>query len=95
MATFVTLGRMSAQSMKESNPQQLTDAMALIKKNGGELIAGYAMMGKYELILILEMPNIEQMMKTTIGLTRMLGGITFTTSPAFTLEEANKFMYED
>ena len=95
MATFVMLGRMSVDSMRESNPQQLAEAMALIKKNGGELKAGFGMMGKYELLLILEMPNIEQMMKTSVGLTKMLGGITFITSPAFTLEEANSYMVED
>jgi len=91
MATFVMLGRMPVESMRESNPQQTADALALIKKNGGELKPAFAMMGKYEALLILEMPNIEQMMKTSIGFTRILG-FHFITSPAFTFEEGSKFL---
>lgn len=94
MATFVMLGRMSAESMKEISPQRTVDALALIKKYGGELKAGYAMLGKYDLILILDLPDKDQAIKTSVSLSRMLG-VTFTTSPAITFDEFDKLMVED
>lgn len=93
MTTFVMLGRMSAGSAKDISPQRTVDALALIKKHGGELKAGYAMLGKYDLVMILELPNKEQAMKTSVGLSRLLGA-TFTTSPAITFDEFDKLIME-
>jgi uncharacterized protein with GYD domain len=94
MTTFVMLGKMSGESIKEISPKRTVDALALIKKYGGELKSGYVMLGKYDLIMILELPNKEQAIKTSVGLSQMLG-ITFTTSPAITFEEFDKLMVED
>ena len=93
MTTFVMLGKMSAGSAKDISPQRTVDALALIKKYGGELKAGYAMLGKYDLVMILELPNKEQAMKTSVGLSRLLGA-TFTTSPAITFDEFDKLIME-
>ena len=93
MTTFVMLGRMSAESVKEISPQRTVDALALIKKNGGELKSGYVMLGKYDLILIVELPDKEQAIKTSVGLSRMLG-VTFITSPAITFEQFDKLIEE-
>jgi uncharacterized protein with GYD domain len=94
MATFVMLGKMSSDSIGKISPQRTVDAMALIKKNGGEVKSGYALMGKNDLILVVELPNMQQAMKTSVGLSRMLG-ITFVTSPAITFEEFDQLMAED
>lgn len=94
MTTFVMLGRMHGESMKDINPQRTVEALALIKKYGGEFKSGYVMLGKYDLILILELPNKEQAIKTSVGLSRLLG-VTFTTSPAITFDEFDKLMMED
>lgn len=94
MNTFVMLGRLSGESMKEIRPQRTIEALALIKKYGGELKSGYVMLGKYDLILILELPNKEQAIKTAVGLSRLLG-VTFITSPAITFEEFDQLMMED
>lgn len=94
MSTFVLLGRMSGESMKEISPQRTVDALALMKKYGGELKSGYVMLGKYDLILILDLPNMAQAIKTAVGLSRMLG-VTLITSPAITFEEFDKLMRED
>jgi uncharacterized protein with GYD domain len=84
---------MSAGSAKDISPQRTEDALALIKKHGGELKAGYVMLGKYDLVMILELPNKEQAMKTSVGLSRLLGA-TFTTSPAITFDEFDKLIME-
>jgi uncharacterized protein with GYD domain len=85
---------MSAESVKDISSQRTVDALALIKKNGGELKSGYVLLGKYDLILIVELPNKEQAIKTSVGLSRMLG-VTFVTSPATTFEQFDKLVEED
>ena len=91
MTTFVMLGRMSVESIKEISPKRTVDALALIKKHGGNLKSGYVMLGKYDLILIVDLPSHEQAMKTSVGLSRMLG-VSFTTSPAITFDEFDTLM---
>ena len=93
MSTFVMLGRMPGESMQKISPQRTVDALALIKKYGGELKSGYVMLGKYDLIMIVDLPNKEQAIKTSVGLSRLLG-VTFTTSPAITFEEFDNLMEE-
>lgn len=93
MTTFVLLGRMSVESMNQISPQRTVDALALIKKYGGELKSGYVMLGKYDVILVVDLPNKEQAIKTSVGLSRMLG-LSITTSPAITFEEFDKLMAE-
>jgi uncharacterized protein with GYD domain len=63
----------------------------LIKKNGGELKSGYSLLGEPDLILIADFPDTEQAMKTSVGLSKILG-ISFTTAPAVTLEDFDKIM---
>ena len=41
----------------------------------------YGLMGDYDLVLIVDFPNLEDAVKTSIKLNRMTG-ISFTTSPA-------------
>jgi uncharacterized protein with GYD domain len=94
MTTFVMLGRMSGESIKEISPQRTVDALALIQKYGGKLKSGYVMLGKYDLIMILDLPNMEQAIKTSVGLSRLLG-VTFATSAAITFDEFDKLMVED
>jgi len=88
------LGRLSGEAVKAISPKRTDEALALIKDHGGKLKAGYAMLGSYDLVLIVELPNMERAMKTAVGLSRMLG-ITFNTSPAVTFEDFDKLMMED
>jgi uncharacterized protein with GYD domain len=48
-------------------------AFALIKKHGGKLKAGYALLGDVELVLIVEIPDIGQAMKTSATLAKLIG----------------------
>jgi len=93
MATFVMLGQMSADSIKQISPQRTVDALALVKNYGGEIKAGYSMLGKYDLIMIVELPNLERAFKLSVALSRLLG-IMFTTSPAITFDAFDKVMEE-
>ena len=78
MTTFVMLGQYSGKAIKKINAERTEEGLALIQKHGGELKTGYAMLGEYDLVMIVELPNKEAAMKVSVGLSRLLG-ISFTT----------------
>jgi uncharacterized protein with GYD domain len=91
MATYILFGKYSPESIKEISAERTEKAEALIKDNGGKVKAGYALLGEIDLVLITEFRNTEQAMKAAVGLSKLLG-ISFTTSPAVSMEEFDKLM---
>ena len=81
MATFVMFGKYTQQSIKDISAERTKDATAVIEKNGGEVVSGYALLGDIDLVLIVNFPDIGQAMKTSVALSKMLG-IGFATSHA-------------
>ncbi len=93
MATFFMFGKYSSASVKEISAERTVKAETLIEKFGGKIQSGYALLGKYDLILIIDFPNKEQAMKASVALYRLLG-ISFTTAPAVTIEKFDELMGE-
>jgi uncharacterized protein with GYD domain len=91
MATYVMFGKYSTEGMKGISARRSDEAKALIKKNGGELKAAYAMLGNTDLLLVVELPDISKALATSAALAK-LTGIAFTTSPAVTIDEFDKLM---
>jgi len=91
MATYFMFGKYSMEGMKGISADRTDKSIALIKENGGELKAGYALLGDIDLILIVEMPDTGQAMKTSAALSKLLG-VSFTTAPAVSAEEFDKLM---
>lgn len=91
MATYMMFGRYTQDSVKRISAKRTGQAEALVKKYGGEIKAGYALLGKIDLVLIVEMPDTEQAMKTSVALSKMLG-ISFATAPAVAVEAFDKLM---
>jgi uncharacterized protein with GYD domain len=91
MATYLMFGKYSQESIKEASAERTVSANALIEKHGGKLNAGYALLGEKDLVLIVDMPNIEQAIKTSVALSKMLG-IGFSTSPAVPVETFDKLI---
>jgi uncharacterized protein with GYD domain len=82
-------GKYSQESIKHISSQRTEESIKWIKKNGGELVKGYSLLGETDIVLIVEFPDIKEAMKTSVGLSKMLG-ISFTTAPAITLNEFDK-----
>jgi uncharacterized protein with GYD domain len=93
MTTFFMFGKYSAESVKEISAERTVKATTLIEKFGGKINAGYALLGKYDIILIIDFPNQEQALKASVALNRLLG-ISFTTAPAVTMEKFDELMVE-
>jgi len=91
MTTYMMFGKYSADSIKRISARRTDKTIELIKKNGGELVSGYALLGETDLILVVDLPGAEQAMKTSVGLSKMTG-IAFTTAPAVTVEEFDRIM---
>ena len=91
MATYVMFGKYSAEGMKGISAKRSEEAKALIKKNGGELKAAYALLGNIDLLLLVHLPDMEKALATSAALAK-LTGIAFTTSPAVTIDEFDKLM---
>ena len=91
MATYFMFGKYSMEGMKGINPKRTDKTMEIIKQNGGEVKAAYALLGETDLVLILNLPDMASAMKTSAALGKLLG-VSFSTAPAMTIEEFDKLM---
>ena len=81
MATYLMFGSYTIDSVKKISPQRTDDAEDLIKKHGGKLKGGYALLGEDDILLIVELKDAERAMQASVALSKLLG-IAFTTAPA-------------
>ena len=91
MVTFLMFGKYSMGAVKEISAARTREATGIIGDTGGEVQAGYALLGEYDLVLIVDFPGVKEAMKTSVELTKLLG-IAFTTSPAVTVEEFDELI---
>jgi uncharacterized protein with GYD domain len=91
MATYILFGKYSVEGLKGISAKRSSEAKALVKKHGGELKAGYAMLGGVDLVLIADFPDTVSAMAASAALAK-LTGVAFTTSPAVSIEEFDKIV---
>lgn len=89
MATFVMFGKYSESAIKAISSARTKKANSIIAKLGGKIVSFYALMGKQDLMLVVDLPGIEDAMKASVALARA-SGISFTTCPAVTVETFDK-----
>ena len=93
MSTFLMFGRYSSEAVKQISAERTGKATSVIKKFGGQVNSMYALLGEYDLVLIVELPGVEEAMKASLALTQ-LTGISFSSSPAVTVETFDKMVAE-
>jgi uncharacterized protein with GYD domain len=91
MATYLMFGRYSLGAVEEISAERTQKAAAVVEELGGEVKGGYAMLGKDDLVLIVDLPDTEAAMKASIALSKMLK-ISFTTAPAVSIKMFDKLM---
>jgi uncharacterized protein with GYD domain len=91
MPTFVMLGKYSMDAVEEISAARSVEATAVIGDAGGEVKAAYALLGEYDVMVIVDFPGVKEAMRTSVELTKLLG-IAFTTSPAVTMEEFDELV---
>lgn len=85
MATYFMFGSYSHDAIRKISSKRTDETKELIEKHGGKLTAAYALLGEKDLVLIVDLPNTEQAMKTSVALSKMLG-VGFSTLPAVSVE---------
>jgi uncharacterized protein with GYD domain len=78
-------GRYSFEATKEIKPERTAKAIKIIEKLGGQVKGMYAIFGDYDLIILIEGPDMETIMKISVDL-HVLTGIHFTTFPAMAVD---------
>lgn len=91
MAKFLMLGKYSLEAIKGISTERTNKAVSIIEKAGGKVNSLYALLGNYDLALLVDLPGNAEAMKTSIALAE-LTGISFTSSPAISVEEFDKIV---
>jgi uncharacterized protein with GYD domain len=91
MAKFLMLGKYSQEAIKGIASERTKKGIEIIEKAGGKVNSIYALLGSYDLALVVDFPGIAEAMKGSVNLNK-LTGIGFTTSPAISVEEFDKVM---
>jgi len=89
MATFLMFGTYSSEALKGISATRTEMAVNILKQAGGEVKSAYIMLGDKDLVLVVDLPGVEQAIQASIALTKSTG-VSFTTSPAITVEEFDK-----
>ena len=85
MATFFMFGKYTTEAIKEISIERTQQAVAEIKKLGGEIMAMHALLGEYDLLFCVSLPSIEDAIKASVAM-KKLTGITFSSCPAVSVE---------
>lgn len=93
MSTFFMYGKYSPEAIKGISPERTRKATALIEKFGGKVNSIYALLGRYDLVLIVDLPSVQDVMKCSLSLNK-LTGISFSSLPAITVEDFDKITAE-
>ena len=91
MATFFMFGKYTSEAIKEVSIERTQQAVAEIKKLGGNMIAMHALIGEYDLLFCVSLPGVEEAIKASVALKR-LTGISFTSCPAVSVEVFDQLM---
>lgn len=93
MTTFFMFGKYNADAIKGISINRTQQAIDEIKKLGGEVNAMHALLGEYDLLFCINLPDINAAMKASVALTK-LTGISFNTCPAISVEAFDQVMSE-
>ena len=93
MATFFMFGNYTSDAIKEMSIERTQQVVSEIKKLGGEVQAMHALLGEYDLLFCVKLPDVEIAIKASVALNR-LTGISFTTCPAVTVETFDQMLSE-
>ena len=85
MAVFFMFGKYSTDSLRNITAKRTQEAVGVIEKLDGQVTAMYAMLGPYDVILIVNLPGLSEAIEASIALGK-LTGIGFMTCPALSVE---------
>jgi uncharacterized protein with GYD domain len=93
MATFFMFGRYSKNALEQVSVERTRQAHQVVGDLGGQIKGIYALLGEYDLALIVELPRMAEAMQASITLKR-LTDISFFTTAALPIEEFDQMVGE-
>ena len=91
MAKFFMYGKYTKEAIEGISADRTQKALDAIAKAGGKVNSMYALLGKYDIVLITDFPGVAEVMKASVALNK-LTNISFTSFPAIAIEEFDKIM---
>jgi uncharacterized protein with GYD domain len=92
MSTYFMFGKYNtSEAVREITAVRTREAVGVIEKFNGQIVAMYALLGPYDLIFIVNLPGNAEAMQVSINLNRITG-ISFTTCPAITVNRMDAFV---
>lgn len=91
MAKFFMYGKYTKEALGGISADRTKNALEVIGKAGGKVDSMYALLGKYDIVLITDFPGVAEVMKASIALNK-LTNIAFTSFPAITMDEFDKII---
>ncbi len=68
MSTYFMFGKYSHEATKEITPERTAKAIKIIDKLGGQVKGMYAILGDYDIIMLIEGPDMETIIKISVDL---------------------------
>ncbi len=91
MSEFFMFGKYSSDAVKAISAARTEQAKRVIEQLGGQVKAIYALLGQYDLVLIVQLPTMTDAMRAALQLGR-LTGISFSTAAAMPVEEFDELV---
>ncbi len=93
MQTYFMFGYYTPSSVKEINEDRTENAVNIIQGNGGKVKSMHALFGEIDLVFVVEFDDNKQAAQTSLRLSRVTG-ITFKTTPAFSIDDFDRIASE-
>ena len=93
MITCFMFGRFPQEAYLDISASRTHSAVMVLSEFQGDVKSMYALLGENDLVFIVDFPDINQAILASVALSKELG-ISFTTSPAVTVEEFDAMMEE-
>ncbi|MFH1753232.1 MAG: GYD domain-containing protein [Candidatus Omnitrophota bacterium] len=91
MAKFLMLGKYSVDALNSISTDRTKKVTGIIEKNGGKVESMYAILGKFDLAFVVDLPSVQGAIKTSVDIARATG-ISFKSYPAVTVSEFDKLV---
>jgi uncharacterized protein with GYD domain len=93
MQTFIMIGKYSPNALKNASANRTRKAEHLIARYQGKVRSMYAVLGEHDLVIIVDLPGVEEAVKVSTGLME-LTGIAITSIPAISVSQFDKLIQE-
>ncbi len=91
MNTYVMLGNYLPGEVRNVAAHRTAQLREIVSKNGGNVISAYGLLGRNDLVLVVELPRLEDAMRAAVELGIRVGA-SFQTSPALPIDDFDRLV---